>query len=225
MRQAGQLIEAPGDRIASRQARPLRTSTAHIPRLVMIGASTGGPQALVELLGALEPALPLVSVTVALHMPPDLMPLIAAHVSRTCGMKTHVVQERVPLARGLVYFAPGNRHLGFVRGGVTMEIMPTTAPLRDVCKPAVDVMFASGAAAIGPQALGIVLSGMGTDGLDGARAIVEAGGSVIVQSRETSAVWGMPGSVVKADLASAVLSPAALGRELLRRLHLDEVRA
>lgn len=195
-----------------------RPRGAFPPAIIVVGASTGGPQALVALISALAPALPFVPVCVTLHMPPDLMPVIASHVERVCGVPTGVMTEPRVLTSGHVHFAPGDKHMAFHRQETGVEVFLNGSAPGDYCKPAVDVMFTSAAASHGSRTLGIVLSGMGKDGLVGANAIVAAGGSVIVQDRASSAVWGMPGSVAKAGLASAVLEPRALGREVIRRL-------
>ncbi len=188
------------------------------PTIVLIGASTGGPQALIALIEDLAGILPLVPVCVTLHMPADLMPVVAAHVARVCNVATHVVVRRAPLKAGLVYFAPGDGHCAFERSESGIAVVPVEGSAQDLCRPAVDVMFASAAASHGSRALGIVLSGMGKDGLTGARAIVAAGGCVIVQDKASSAVWGMPGVVAKADLASAILDPKGLAADVVRRL-------
>ena len=170
---------------------------------------------LVEGLAAVLAQLP---VCVTLHLPSDLMPLIAAHVARTCRVKTEVVVADRRLDPGVVYFAPGHRHLCFARSDGEVGILLAPGTRHDQFRPAIDVMFKSGAQAHGARALGVVLSGMGKDGLEGARAIVAAGGSVLVQDKATSAVWGMPGAVANADLAAAILEPAAMARDIAGRL-------
>ena len=198
--------------------RPVRQPYAMKPDVLLIGASTGGPQALVVLIAGLAPVIERLPVCVALHLPSDLMPIIAAHVARTCGATTEVVQGDRNLAPGIVYFAPGDRHLAFKRSGAKVGLTLTRAAPGDLCTPAIDVMFKSGASCYGARTLGVVLSGMGKDGLEGARAIVAAGGSVLVQDKATSAVWGMPGAVAKADLAAAILAPAAMARDIVVRM-------
>ena len=188
------------------------------PAVLLIGASTGGPQALTILMASLVPIVPHLPVCVTLHMPADLMPVIAAHITRTCGVETRVVQGPQDLLPGIAYFSPGDRHFDFRRrdaGSVDLSLR-AGAP-GDSCKPAVDVMMRSAAACFGPRALAVILSGMGEDGLAGAHAIVAAGGSVIVQDKGSSAVWGMPGAIAKADLAAAILTPTAIAEEVIRR--------
>ena len=188
------------------------------PGIVAIGASTGGPQALVALIKPMAWALERLPICVTLHMPPELMPIIAAHVARTCGVATTIVTACQPLEIGRVYFAPGDRHLDLRRTPKGVEVDLTSERPSDFCKPAVDVMFAAAAKAYGARAVGIVLSGMGKDGLAGAGAIVAAGGSILAQDKQSSAVWGMPGAVVNAGLTSEILSPGHLALEIIRRL-------
>ena len=188
------------------------------PGILVIGASTGGPQALIALLSRLAPALPHVPVCVTLHMPRDLMPVVAGHVARQCGIETKVIDTPAQLRSGLVCFAPGDKHLDFERTAEGVEMRLSAATSRTYCKPAVDAMFTGAARAFGARTIGIVLTGMGEDGLAGSYAIVAAGGALIVQDKKTSAVWGMPGAVAKAGLATAILSPEAIASELVRRV-------
>ena len=211
-----------GARRAPLPARPLEAPSPRrfvlAPAVVAIGASTGGPQALVALIKPLAWALDRLPVCVTLHMPPDLMPIIAAHVARTANVPTRIVRESMPFEIGTVYFAPGDRHLDLRRspGGVEIDLTPDRP--RDFCKPAVDSMFAAVARAFGARSLGVVLSGMGKDGLVGSQAIVAAGGAIMAQDKKTSAVWGMPGAVANAELTTTILPPEDLAREIVRRL-------
>ena len=195
--------------------RTLRRRALLPPGIVLVGASTGGPQALVTLIQGLAASIARLPVCVTLHLPSDLMPLIATHVARTCGVKTAVVTSDRRLDAGIVYFAPGDRHMCFARSGSEVGILLALGTRNDIYRPAIDVMFKSGAQSHGARTLGVVLSGMGKDGLEGSRAIVEAGGTVLVQDKATSAVWGMPGVVAKADLAAAILEPAAMARDII----------
>ena len=188
------------------------------PGIIVIGASTGGPQALVALLARLTPVLPLVPICVTLHMPRDMMPIVASHVARRCAVDTKVLDAPGQLSNGVIFFAPGDKHLDFNRTPEGVEITLSAAKSRNYCKPAVDAMFGGAARAFGARAIGVVLSGMGEDGLEGARLMHAAGGTLLVQDKTTSAVWGMPGAVAKAGLAAAVLRPEAIASEIIRRL-------
>ena len=176
-----------------------------VPQAIVIGASTGGPQALATLLQGIAPGIVRVPVLVVLHMPSDFTSVVAAHMSRVTGVDTHEARHGEPLRAGVIYFAPGGKHLRVSRIGASIILCHNDGPAENFCKPAVDVLFRSAATAFGTGALGIVLTGMGTDGLAGSRAIVEAGGSIIVQDQPSSVVWGMPGVVAREGLASAIL--------------------
>jgi two-component system chemotaxis response regulator CheB len=187
-------------------ASPLRAFSRMRPKVVAIGASTGGPQALATLLQALTPHLDSVPVLLVLHMPADFTGLIAQHLhmvtGRICEPATHG-QVALP---GRIYVAPGQTHLRAKRAGDCIRLEHHEGAPENFCRPAVDVLFRSVAECWGPAALGLVLTGMGVDGVAGSRAIVEAGGSIIAQDEASSAVWGMPGAVVRGKLAAAVLS-------------------
>lgn len=205
-------------------SRPAAYAQLSGPAVLVVGASTGGPQALVALIAGLAPHVARLPICVTLHMPRDLMPVIAAHVARRCGVAAQVVTAPCRLTAGSVNFAPGDRHLVLGRTATGYEMSLTASLTRDFCQPAVDVMFASAAKTFGARTLAVVLSGMGKDGLAGAQAIDQAGGTVLVQDGASSAVWGMPGAVDKAGLAAAVLPPDALAREVVRRLRLAAPR-
>ena len=191
------------------------------PGVLVIGASTGGPQALIALTSRLTTALPHLPICVTLHMPRDLMPIVASHVARQCRVDTKVIEAPTRLQDGTIHFAPGDRHLDFQRksNGVELSLLPAVPG--NYCKPAIDRMFAGAARVFGTRAIGVVLSGMGEDGLAGAHDIAAAGGLILVQDKASSAVWGMPGAVVKARLAAAALPPEAIAFQVVRRLRLS----
>lgn len=175
------------------------------PRALFVGASTGGPQALARLLEGLSPHLADMPVFIVLHMPANFTSLVTSNIARIAKMDARAGQHGEQARPGRIYFAPGDVHMRVLRVGDTPVIVHSNAPPENFCKPAVDVLFRSAAQSFGPGALGIVLTGMGSDGLEGSRAIVNAGGAVIAQDELTSVVWGMPGSVVNNGLAAAVL--------------------
>ncbi len=191
------------------------------PGILVIGASTGGPQALIALTARLTAALPLLPVCVTLHMPRDLMPIVASQVAGRCRVSTKVIEASTGLRSGVIHFAPGDCHLDFQRktDGVEVSLLPALPG--NYCKPAIDKMFEGAARVFGPRTIGVVLSGMGEDGLAGAHAIAAAGGLLLVQDKASSAVWGMPGAVTKAGLAAALLPPEAIAFEVVRRLRLS----
>lgn len=181
------------------------------PRVIVIGASTGGPQALSIVLKSLVPAIEAVPVFIVLHIPPEFTGVISSHIERVTGLPVHAAEHGEEISKGHIYVSPGRLHLGVTRFGDNGIITLTDAPPENFFKPSVDVLFRSAAAAYGEQVIGIVLTGMGSDGLAGSRAIVSAGGMVIAQDAATSTVWGMPRSVVNEGLAHAVLSVEDIG--------------
>jgi two-component system chemotaxis response regulator CheB len=181
------------------------------PRVIAIGASTGGPEVLGRVLEALAPALSRVPVLVAQHMPPMFTTVLAERLARATGREAKEGSDGEALKPGTIYVAPGDLHMT-IMGGDAPSIRLGTEPPVNFCRPAVDPLFKSVASSFGPAALGIVLTGMGNDGADGARAIADAGGSVIAQDEESSVVWGMPSAAVFSGACAAVLSPAALAQ-------------
>lgn len=181
------------------------------PRIIVIGASTGGPQALSIVLKGLVPAIEQAPVFIVLHIPPEFTEVIVSHIERVTGLPTHAAEQGDEVAKGHVYISPGHIHLGIRRRGADCFIQLSDGAPENFCKPSVDVLFRSAAKAYGEQVIGVVLTGMGSDGLAGSRAIVAAGGMVIAQDAASSTVWGMPRSVVKEGLAHSVLSVDAIG--------------
>ncbi|HEY0779930.1 MAG TPA: chemotaxis-specific protein-glutamate methyltransferase CheB [Gemmatirosa sp.] len=180
---------------------------AVVPRsmqVLAIASSTGGPVALAELLGALPPKLD-VPVLVTQHMPPEFTRLLAERLAVAGRRPCAEARDGEVLRRGHVYVAPGDHHMLVERRGGEVRVRLTQDRPVQHCRPAADPMFASIAAAFGPGALAVVLTGMGHDGRDGAAAIVHGGGRVLAQDEATSVVWGMPGAVAQAGLAAAVL--------------------
>lgn len=186
-------------------------------QVLAIGSSTGGPQALVNVITALAADLN-VPVLITQHMPPTFTAILAESIARTSGLKCIEAANGMMLERRCVYVAPGDYHMTIKGRGGPIEL--NQAPPENFCRPAVDPMFRSVAAAYGPLALGVVLTGMGSDGREGARAIVAAGGSVIAQDEESSVVWGMPGAVAHAGLASAIVPLDLVGAEIKKGLGL-----
>jgi two-component system chemotaxis response regulator CheB len=189
---------------------PLATAPADYD-VVAIGASTGGIHALSELLRAIPPDFRL-PILVTQHLPAAFMPYFAAQLAVIGGRPCDVACDRMRVRPGRIIVAPGDAHMRCVRlpdGSAAVRL--TEQPSESGCMPSVDPMLASLAEVFGPRVLAIVLSGMGRDGADGARSVHEAGGSVIVQDRVSSVVWGMPGTIVQAGHADVVLSPRDIG--------------
>lgn len=189
---------------------------ADAPRIVAIGASTGGIHALALLLAEIDERCT-APILVTQHLPASFMPYFAAQLAQVARRPCVVAEDRMRLRPGQIYVAPGDAHLACAAMTDGHAIRLDRRPVEHGCLPSVDPMFESVAEAFGAGALGIVLTGMGRDGAVGARRLVAAGGSLIAQDRESSVVWGMPGAVVAAGLAQAVLPPEAIGRSLRER--------
>jgi len=193
---------------------PGRSSIAlGMPDAIAIGVSTGGPNALQEILPKL-PAMPRVPIFIVQHMPPLFTKLLADRLHAQCPFPVVEAVDGQEVKPGHVYLAPGGFHMEAKRViGRTSIILHEGAP-ENSCRPAVDVLFRSIAAVYGSKVLAIVLTGMGQDGLKGCHKIKDAGGCVIVQDKESSAVWGMPGAVAESGLASAVFPLSRICSEL-----------
>jgi two-component system chemotaxis response regulator CheB len=188
------------------------------PLVLAIGVSTGGPAALDVLLPELPAGFPL-PVLIVQHMPEVFTRLLAERLSRRCALRVSEAAEGMPASTGSVVIARGNWHmeaLPAARPGAPATIHLTQDSPENHCRPAVDTLFRSAARVYGSGVLAVVLTGMGYDGLAGARVIREQGGSVLAQDQATSTVWGMPGAVVQAGLAYKVLPLAAIAPEILR---------
>jgi two-component system chemotaxis response regulator CheB len=202
--------------IAPRPPLP-RTGARKRPAVLVIGSSTGGPEALARVLPALPASLP-VPVLVVQHMPPVFTRQFAQRLDRLCALRVVEATDGAPLLPGTVHLAPGDHHLVVRPSGRGPHTGLTQAPPENFCRPAVDPLFRSAVAAYDGAVLGVVLTGMGADGRIGAGAIHEAGGTVLAQDQATSVVWGMPGAVTQAGLADEVLPldrvAEAIGRHL-----------
>ncbi|HSP25339.1 MAG TPA: chemotaxis protein CheB, partial [Saliniramus sp.] len=190
----------------------LRPRPANIAkRVLVVGASTGGPRAVGEFLSSVGPALKSVPICIVQHMPPIFTAVFAEHLATQTGLQASEGADGDILQAGRIYVAPGGKHMGLRRdkgGGIVIRL--DDGPPVNFCKPAVDVLFHDTASLFGSSTLAVVLTGMGSDGTHGARAIGEAGGIILVQDEATSTVWGMPGSIAKAGLAHEVLPLAAV---------------
>ncbi|THD36829.1 MAG: chemotaxis-specific protein-glutamate methyltransferase CheB [Sphingomonas sp.] len=192
--------------------------------IVAIGASTGGIHALSSLLRSL-PAEFRLPVLITQHLPESFMPYFAAQVAVLAGRPCEVAEDHARIRPGRILIAPGRAHLRCVSMGDGAAVRLSTASSASGCLPSVDPMLESVAETFGDRALGVVLSGMGRDGVIGAAALAEAGGSLVVQDRASSVVWGMPGAVVTAGIADAILPPDEIGQLIARRRRPDRGRA
>ncbi len=206
-------------RAASRPAPAVtRAAGARAPALLAIGSSTGGPQALLRLIADLGADIA-VPVIVTQHMPPAFTAMLATHITALGALPCTEARDRERLLPGRAYLAPGDRHLLIETTAGGFQARLSDAPPVNYCRPAVDPMLRSAAAAADGRVLVAMLTGMGHDGLEGTRAVVAAGGTAIAQDEASSVVWGMPGAIAQAGLCHAVLPLGELAgrlRALLR---------
>jgi len=184
-------------------------------KAIGIGCSTGGPQALAALVRGLTRPLP-VPVLVVQHMPAGFTAMLADHLNRLNKLPCAEAQDGEALRPGRLYLAPGDRHMvaeAAPGGGLVARL--NSGPPENFCRPAVDPMLRSLSVACGGGVLAVIMTGMGSDGLGGCRAVVAAGGTVIAQDEASSVVWGMPGAVAKAGIAKILLPPEQLAEQIL----------
>lgn len=194
-----------------------RSTPGKKPAVLVIGSSTGGPEALAKLLPLLPASLP-VPVLVVQHMPPVFTRQFAQRLDRLCALRVVEATDNVPLQPGTVHLAPGDHHLVVRPGRGTHTTGLNQGPPENFCRPAVDPLFRSAVAAYDGAVLGVVLTGMGSDGRNGAGEIRAAGGTVLAQDQATSVVWGMPGAVSQAGFADEILPLPQVADAIQRHL-------
>jgi len=200
----------------SRGPIALRPMPTEMPDIVAIGSSTGGPQALFTVLGALKPGIPQ-PIVITQHMPATFTTILAEHIERASGIPTVEGADGMALQGGHIYVAPGDFHMVVEQQGTQRLIRLLKTPPENFCRPSVDPMLRSLVKIYGRKIFTVILTGMGQDGLKGGEAVIAAGGSVIAQDEATSVVWGMPGAVSMAGLCSAVV-PLTEVAPLIRRV-------
>jgi len=222
-------VTAPKTVIAAKPTAPIKASSlaskiskvtsgvlAKPAEAVCIGVSTGGPEALMQVFGAFNAPLS-VPIFIVQHMPADFTALLAARLSATGVMTVKEAEEGEIAEPGMVYIAPGGFHMTLSRPGTKTIIHLNTEPPENSCRPAVDVLFRTAADVYGNSLLTVMLTGMGYDGLKGSQVVKEKGGQLIAQDEATSVIWGMPGAVVQAGLADAVLPIDKITDEIIFR--------
>ena len=215
------------DRSRDPLARPPLAPVAHpqllrrafgtqAPRALLIGSSTGGPQALMALVTELGAVIDRFPVLITQHMPPTFTTILAEHLARASHRPAHEAVDGEIIRSGRIYLAPGGRHLRVVRHGAEVAIALDDGPPVNFCKPAVDPLFTSAIDVWQGGIMAVVLTGMGSDGTRGGKEIVAAGGSVIAQDEASSVVWGMPGAAAHAGICAAVLPLNQIAPKLVR---------
>jgi two-component system chemotaxis response regulator CheB len=173
-------------------------------QVVCIASSTGGPSALIEIFGKLPPTSA-AAFLVAQHMPDKFTRTFAERLDRRGPVRTAEAQDADQVARMTGFVCPGRQCMELVSTGSELRLRVGPAAATDRYVPSADRLLKSAAAAAGPRCVGVILTGMGDDGVEGARAIIEAGGTIVAESQETAVVYGMPGAVVRAGLPAKVL--------------------
>ena len=185
--------------------------------LVAIGTSTGGPNALAEVLPLIPKDLP-VPIVIVQHMPPVFTRLLAERLASQSEIPVTEGSAGEQLLPGRAWIAPGNYHMTVARAGLHWNLNLDQRPPEHSCRPAVDVMFRSVAEGFKARVLGVIMTGMGSDGVLGSRRIREAGGQVIIQDEASSVVWGMPGLVYASGQADGIYPLGQLAQEITRRV-------
>jgi len=188
---------------------------ARRPRVVAIGVSTGGPNALAATIPLLPAKLP-VPVLVVQHMPAMFTRMLADRLNSSSRLPVAEAEDDVEITPGRVWIAKGDHHFTVRRVGDSVRSVLHRGPHENSCRPSVDVLFRSLAAVYGSDVLAVVLTGMGSDGLRGVRDLKAAGAQSIVQDMATSVVWGMPGSIASAGMADRVLPLDQIAPEIVR---------
>ena len=183
-------------------------------RIVVIGVSTGGPDALARVLPQLPADFP-VPILIAQHMPAIFTSMLAGRLSSRSGLSVRECVSGEPLLPGSAILAPGDFHMELRDRNGTLQLITSQGPRENFCRPSVDVLFRSVAQAFGARALAIVLTGMGQDGLKGCEMLRAQGARIYVQDEATSVVWGMPGFVARAGLADKILPLDRIAEEIV----------
>src|SRR5665213_378914 len=193
-----------------------RAFSSQAPRVLLIGSSTGGPQALMTLVTEIGAVIDRFPVLITQHMPPTFTTILAEHLARSSHRPAHEAVDGEIVKAGQIYLAPGGRHMRVVRHGAEVAIALDDGPPVNFCKPAVDPLFTSAIDVWQGGIMAVVLTGMGSDGMRGGKEIVAAGGSVIAQDEATSVVWGMPGAAANAGICAAVLPLCQIAPKVVR---------
>jgi two-component system chemotaxis response regulator CheB len=199
------------------RVRPVSVRSAPL-KIIAIGVSTGGPEAITNLLPCFPANFPL-PILIVQHMPPIFTSLLAKRLASKCALPVHEGQPGDLLSTAGIWIAPGDYHMVVQREENRVVLHTNKGPRENFCRPAVDALFRSVAQIYGANSLGVILTGMGQDGLKGCEALCAAGASVIVQDEASSVVWGMPGFVARAGLAEKILPLDQIAGEIIRRVY------
>jgi two-component system chemotaxis response regulator CheB len=204
--------KVPTERLAPRSKRQVNL-LATTDRVIAIGASTGGTEAIATILASFPPDAP--PVVIAQHIPEVFSQRFARRLDEGSAVRVREAKEGDPLVLGTAYVAPGNYHLSVVRSGAKYHCSVTQGDRVNRHRPSVDVLFRSLAAAAGQNAVGALLTGMGDDGAAGLKALRDSGAATLAQDKETSVVWGMPCEAIKLGAAGEVVPLDRVAERLL----------
>src|SRR3569833_1785482 len=209
---------APAPAATAHHSAPLarRAFSSQMPRVLLIGSSTGGPQALMSVVTELGTVIDRFPVLITQHMPPTFTTILAEHLGRSSGRPAHQAVDGEKVKPGHIYLAPGGRHMKVAKHGAETVIVLDNGPPVNFCKPAVDPLFSSAIEVWQGGTLAVILTGMGSDGMRGGKDIVAAGGSVVAQDEAASDVSGMPGAAANAGICSAILPRNQIGPKLVQ---------
>ena len=218
----GKIRRRPPSMVPQESAADASSSWKLLPKrplieIVCLAASTGGPEALELVLTALPANFP-VPIAIVQHMPPFFTKQLARRLSEKCAIRVREAQSGEMLEPGTALIAPGDFHLLVRRRDTRCYAITNTAPPENSCRPAADVLFRSAAEDFGNQALVVVMTGMGQDGLKGCEAVRKAGGRVVIQDEASSVIWGMAGAVARGGFASKVLPIDKIAADLVFRV-------
>ena len=185
-------------------AFPIASSAVAIPKVLVVGASTGGPNALSSLVAGLPVDFEL-PILITQHMPPMFTPMLAKHLEKDGGRPCCEATHGMLIERGHTYVAPGGFHMAIDRQDKRMVTVLNEEPPEHFCRPSVNFLFRSAAKWYGHSTLAVMLTGMGEDGIEGARELAAVGAPIIVQDKASSVVWGMPAAIANAGLADQTL--------------------
>jgi two-component system chemotaxis response regulator CheB len=201
--------------VVSREPVALRHAPEVQPKLLALGASTGGIHALESFIAALPDDFD-APILITQHLPTAFVPFFTQQLAQRTGRRARVAIDGLAIMRRTVTIAPGDAHLGLAGSLATLRVVLRDEVVASRCRPSLDIMLADVANTCGPDALGVVLTGMGNDGCSGARDLVGAGGHILAQDAASATIWGMPGAVARAGFASRLDTPAALARYIGR---------
>lgn len=213
-------LPPPASLPAPAAVKPVSTYTPVVPykpEVVAIGVSTGGPNALAQIFPEFPADFPL-PILVVQHMPPLFTRMLAERLCNQSHLQVVEAADGMAVEPGHAFIAPGDYHMQVLRRDQRLIVRLDQGPPQNSCRPAVDVLFSSLAKVCGGRVLGVVLTGMGHDGLRGAQELKSQGASVLAQDQASSVVWGMPGAVATAGLADKVLTLKGVVPEILRRV-------